>query len=330
MNNERPPTLEAPDPAAKSGLGNRLWDSPVTHILTYLVLVAALSMVIGLPLQLALSAAHVHFGERSEIGELIGEAVLATAALSAFLFMVHRVDKRSGASAGLERRGSARETSRGLLIGGVLFSLVLGALAVLGAYHVSGINAHSRLLVPFLLFLLVAASEETIFRGYIFQTLETRWGSGIALCVSALLFGLAHLANQISGLTPGQRIVGPVFIVFEASILMTAAYLLTRRLWLPIGIHWGWNFFESAVYGTTDSGLTASPLYTLLRSHISGPFLLTGGLFGPEASVICLIVSTAVGLLLLRQAIQRGQWRPRRPAPHSQISSRRSTLEVIQ
>jgi len=319
------PTREAP-PMHKPSIGRRFWAFPVTRIVVFLVLLAALSLVIGLPLKFALRAAHIHLGQTSEAAMLIGEALFATASVGAFLLMVRLADRRTAASAGLERRGLASETGLGLLGGGVLFSLVVGAMAALGAYHVSGVNGHARLLMPLLLFLGVAVSEEIIFRGYIFQTLESRWGTGIALAASALLFGLTHLANPISGLTLGQKLVGPLFIVFEAGILMTAGYLLTRRMWLPIGIHWGWNFFESAVYGNSDSGMAANPLYTLLRSHLAGPFPLTGGAFGPEAGVSCLVVSTGAGLFLLHRAVRRGQWRPR---DRSQHSHQRSNLEVI-
>lgn len=316
MSNETAPTRAV---TATPGVWRRIWDFPVPRILAYLLLFAVLCLVfglaLGLPVGLALTAARIPFSQGSEIWALLGESVMALAAVGAFLLMGRWADRRSAASLGLERRGLAPEVGMGLLIGGGVFSVVIGLMAALGAYRVGGINAHFQPLIPLLLFLMVAIVEETIFRGYIFQTLEARWGSGIALAVSALLFGLVHLGNPVGGLTPGQRLVGPVFIVFEASILMTAGYLLTRRLWLPIGIHWGWNFFESAVYGTSDSGFGASPLYTLLRSHVSGPFPVTGGPFGPEASIICLVVSTLAGLLLLRQAVLKGQWRPRRQSP---------------
>lgn len=326
LSNGLMPTPEAP-PKPTPGLGRRFWAFPVTRIVVFLLLLSVLGLAIGLPLALTLRAAHVPVVQGSEIGAIIAEGVFAAAAVAAFLLMVRFADRRSAASAGLTRRGLALETGLGLLGGGLLFSLVIGALAALGAYHVGGINPHAHLLVPLLLFLLVAVSEEIVFRGYIFQTLEGRWGTGIALAVSALLFGLIHLSNPISGLTLGQKLVGPLFLVIEASIPMTAAFLLTRRMWLPIGIHWGWNFFESAVYGSADSGLPADPLYTLLRSHLSGPFPVTGGAFGPEASVLCFVISTAAGLFLLRAAVRRGQWRPR---TRSQHSHRSLNLEVIQ
>ncbi len=324
MSNGTMPTREAPV-AAKPGLGRRVWDFPLMRILAFLLLLAALCLVIAAPLAPVFLVAHIPFDPSSEVAALIGEAIAATAALGAFLIMVRYADRRSAEAAGLGRQGLARETGLGLLLGGGLFSLVIAAMALFGAFHIRGVNTHFQPLVPLLLFLAVAATEETIFRGYVFQTLEIHWGSGVALAGSGAAFGLVHLLNPVAGVTPAERLAGPVFLVFEASILMTAGYLLARRLWLPIGIHWGWNFFESAVYGTTDSGLTASPIYSLLRSHVSGPFLLTGGPFGPEASLICLVVSTGAGLLLLRRAVQRGQWRPRRRSPHFH----QNHLEVI-
>ena len=311
-------------PPAKPGFRQRVWDFPLTRILAFLALFAFLCVLLGLPLSWALRAAHIHLGP-SEAGALTAETVAALASLGAFLVMVRRADGRSAASAGLQKHGLVRETALGLVLGGGLFCSVAAVLALLGVYHISGVSTHFRPLIPLLLFLMVAVSEEIIFRGYIFQTLEARWGTGIALAVSALFFGLVHLGNPIRGLTPGQRLIGPLYIVFEASILMTAGYLLTRRMWLPIGIHWGWNFFESAVCGTADSGFGAAPSQTLLHAHLSGPFYLSGGPFGPEASVACLVLSTLAGLLLLRQAIQKGQWRPR--PRHSQFYP--TTLEVL-
>ncbi len=107
---------------------------------------------------------------------------------------------------------------------------------------------------------------------------------------------------------------------------MTAGYLLTRRLWLPIGIHWAWNFFENNIFGAPDSGEPANPVYTLIHAHFSGPFALTGGPFGPEARVVCVVVSTLAGLLLLRLAIQRGQWQPR---PRRSLSAVPLNQEVV-
>jgi len=157
--------------------------------------------------------------------------------------------------------------------------------------------------------LCIAVFQETAMRGCIFQTLERSYGSGIALIASSLFFGLLHLGSPVEGLSTVQWLAGPIFLSFETGLLFTAAYLLTRRLWLPIGLHWGWNFFETSVYGTANSGAWEGDPNKLFAGHVYGPFLLTGGTFGPEASLLCLLIGTYAGTVLLRLAVRRGQWR---------------------
>ena len=299
----------------EANAAQRFWTFPVTRIFAFLLLFVAMAVVVGLPLTWLLHAHHVTFKRDQEVGGMLGEALQAALALAAFLIMVRWADRRTLVSAGLTRQGLLAESSMGFFLGAALFSVTIAATQALGTYHVLRVNPHFQFLVPLVLFLFVAICEEIIFRGYMLQTLESRWGSGVAVVGSALLFGLAHLANDVPSATPAQRLAGPVYIAFEAGLPMGAAFLLTRRLWLPIGLHWGWNFFESAVYGTADSGMPVSPTHTLLFSKTAGPFLLTGGPFGPEAGLPCLLAGTVAGLLLLRLAIRRGQWRPRhRPA----------------
>lgn len=133
--------------------------------------------------------------------------------------------------------------------------------------------------------------------------MEEWLGSWWALALSALLFGLLHLPNQNSSL------FAALCIAVEAGILLGAAFMLTRNLWLAIGIHWAWNLFEGPVFGTPVSGGAWEESF--VRPVIQGPTLLTGGAFGPEASLYCLLVATAAGVILLWQAVRRGQVRPR-------------------
>ena len=207
------------------------------------------------------------------------------------------------------------QTLCGFGLGALLLSVGVGALAGLGVYRVTGHGPLGPALPALAVFLCVGIFEETFFRGYLFQTLETRWGSGVALGATSLLFGLAHLVNPVHGVSPLERLAGPLFICLEAGLPLGAAYLLTRRWWLPIGIHWAWDFFEGPIYGLHDSG-TTDP-HTLLHSQIVGSFLATGGPFGPEASLVFLAAGAALGVILLRRAIRDGQWqaRPHRAAP---------------
>jgi len=301
--------------APKPSAWQRFWRFPITRIFTYFLVLLGFALVLALPLGVLLVLLHLRPEGHGEAGELVGELYMALCAVGAFAFMVGVVETRPLASMGFARRGVGVETGLGLLIGGGLFALAVGLTAAAGGYHVLSLNPHFAWLMPAVLFLCVAVFEETVFRGYIFQTLEGRWGSSIAVVGSSVAFGLVHLMNPVGGVTPAEKLAGPLFIVFEAGILMSAGFLLTRRLWLPIGIHWGWNFFESALFGATDSAHPANPVFALARARFSGPFALTGGPFGPEAGVACLVVGTLAGLLLLRQAVLIGQWRPRRQSP---------------
>jgi hypothetical protein len=119
------------------------------------------------------------------------------------------------------------------------------------------------------------------------------------------LFGAAH------GLNTGATPIGVLAIGLEAGVLLGVAYSASRSLWLPIGMHFGWNFTEGGLFGTTVSG---GQSHGLVSVTLDGPVQLTGGSFGPEASIIaiavCLIAATILGLYSLR----RGHWRrwPRR------------------
>ncbi|HEX5323556.1 MAG TPA: type II CAAX endopeptidase family protein [Capsulimonadaceae bacterium] len=286
----------------------RFWDYPITRIFAFLFLF--LAIMIGLSVIALLDARTVsHLGQAVMIEiSIVAEAV---AVVLAFSIMVRLADKRSLDSAGFAIRGLVTETTTGYLIGVAMLSVVIGLMAVTGVYHVIGRSSHFHLLLPLGLFLCVAVAEETMFRGYIFQTLEKRWGSGIALIGSSLAFGIAHVLNTLPNGFSWQHMTGPVFICFEAGVPLAAGYMLTRRLWLPIGLHWAWNFFEGPIYGADVSASRGSGLSfdTLYQARFTGPPWLTGGAFGPEASVIALIVGTIAGLLLLRVAIRAGQWK---------------------
>lgn len=95
--------------------------------------------------------------------------------------------------------------------------------------------------------LLIGITEETIFRGYVLQVLEAHWGSAVALVLSSILFGLVHFQNQ------GETALEVVVIGLTGGLPYAAAYLMTRSLWLPIGLHCGWDFVADLLFG--DKGV---------------------------------------------------------------------------
>ncbi len=183
-------------------------------------------------------------------------------------------------------------------LGGLLcMSTVFGVLMVCNAYHVTGVGAASVLWLALVGSLATGVFEELLFRGVLFRLVEDSWGSYAALAVSSLFFGAAHLFN------PNATVLSAVAIMIEAGIFLGAAYMLTRRLWLPIGIHAGWNFTEGGVFGAAESG---NAPHGWLQATTSGPAWLSGGEFGPEASVVTVIICGAIGIALVLWVARHG------------------------
>ena len=126
-----------------------------------------------------------------------------------------------------------------------------------------------------------------------------RWGgSWAALLVTSVLFGAAHLMN------PHASMIAAAGIALEAGVMLGAAYMLTRSLWLPMGLHAAWNFAQGEIYDIPVSGTS---VHGLVDARLCCNPLLTGGGFGLEASLIAIVVATLFGLWLLRLAIRTGE-----------------------
>lgn len=208
-----------------------------------------------------------------------------------------RLERRHVAE--LDRAAMAARLGTGALIGIGLIAAVVGIMAMFGA-------AATRWGAPFALTSatvvpVIAAPilEELIFRGIIFRLVEEMYGSLVALAASAALFGFAHIAN------PNASVLAASFIAIEAGVLLGMAYVATRSLWLPIGLHFGWNFTEGDVFGLADSGNAVPGIFA---TTVHGDPLITGGAFGPEASVITPLLSIVAAAIFYRVAARRGTW----------------------
>jgi membrane protease YdiL (CAAX protease family) len=194
--------------------------------------------------------------------------------------------------------GAGREWATGLLVGAALYSGCVVILMALGMYRIEGLNPWTFVIPAVAMSLSSGMFEELLFRGVLYRSVEDMFGSWISLAVSSAVFGLVHLIN------PAGTLVGAIYISIEAGLLLAAAYMLTRRLWLSIGFHMAWNYTQSAIFGGIVSGNTPEP--GLIRSNIRGPEVLTGGSFGLESSVIAFLLCTATGIVLLVMAARRG------------------------
>ncbi|HEY7092601.1 MAG TPA: type II CAAX endopeptidase family protein [Ktedonobacterales bacterium] len=273
-------------------LGRRILLFPLTLLLIAAVLLAGSAIAIFALLDAL----------KVPSGPLTRESVLAGCALLTLIVVGRLIERRTFAELGFGR-GFLRDMGVGLALGASIISLVIGLLALFGWYQVIGPGALvgaglATNLSVILLFLLVAVFEEITFRGLLFRIVENGLGSWGALIVSAVLFGGVHLGN------PGATIGSSIAIALEAGVLLGAIYMATRSLWMVIGVHWAWNYFEGPVFGTQVSG---NDIPSLLHSVTNGPVLWTGGAFGPEAGLFAVIAGGIVGATFIWLAIRRGQ-----------------------
>ena len=189
----------------------------------------------------------------------------------------------------------------GLAAGGLIFSAVVAVAAAMGVYRIVGPGDTSGMVAALLgSALFPAISEEMLFRGVLFRWLEEFGGSWVALILTSAFFGAGHLLN------PNASTIAAVGIAVEAGVMLGAAYMLTRSLWLPMGIHAAWNFTQGEIYDIPVSGM---PVHGVVDARLCCNPLLTGNGFGLEASLIAMIIATLFGLWLLWLAIKRGELR---------------------
>ena len=230
-------------------------------------------------------------------GVLVG---VATAALALVVYwkLVGWLEQRRTPEIGLS-------TMRPLLLRGTaagigLFTLTLALILACNGYRLHG-GSLGDMIATFGMMVGVATLEELLFRGVLFRVVEERFGTVVALAVSGLLFGGLHLIN------PDGTVWGALSIAVEGGLMLGAAYVLTRSLWLPIGLHLGWNFAESGIFGGTVSG-SEGKVGGLLTGVPHGPAIISGGDFGPEASIFAILVCGAAAFVMIRRARRKGTW----------------------
>jgi len=235
-------------------------------------------------------------GASTEIGDPFSSPHLASFATAvaftvAYVLYVLLVEWRPVRE--LSLKGAPLELLAGGFLGAGLFTLTIVSIWATGGYDVSGWNGVLAAAPALSLSLGSGFGEEILVRGVIFRITEEGLGTWPAIVLSSALFGLAHARN------PNVTAFSIVAIALEAGVLLAAAYILTRRLWLAIGLHASWNFVQGGVFGVAVSGQSMGGI---LNGRLSGPALLSGGEFGAEASVFAVIYCLAAGVFLLVKA----------------------------
>jgi len=238
-------------------------------------------------------------------GQLLLGTIAETIAITTSVFLARKfLDKQPIESLGLKLTIQALfDVLAGIGIAflqmGLIFVLMLGIgwLTIEGfAWEFDPVNVIITNVITFLImFIFVGWNEELLSRGYHLQTIASGLNLFWGVVISSAVFGLLHLGN------PNATWVSAAGIFF-AGVFLAFGYVRTKQLWLPIGLHIGWNLFEGVGFGFPVSGLD---IYALTRITVHGPELWTGGAFGPEAGLIVLPALILGAFLIYLYTIRR-------------------------
>ena len=281
--------MDAPLPTPEHSTLARIFNSPdeprlragwrlLVHTIAYNFLLLCIAVPIFIPaLLLGLSPENLWLS-----------AAIQLIATTPTIFLARRfLDHRSIISLGLKLdRWMVFDLMAGIGITFIMMGLIFAIEFVTGWLTFDGFAWQSESIYSVVLsmigmvflFIIVGWNEELLFRGYRLQNLSDGLSPILAILITSAWFGVVHLAN------PNATLISAVGILLAGLFLAYPAFQ-TGQLWLSIGLHIGWNFFEGPVFGFPVSGLS---IFTLTKISVQGPAFFTGGAFGPEAGLVIL------------------------------------------
>ena len=225
----------------------------------------------------------------------VAQAFIATAGYI-FVFRVYEKRRIHELSAALFMKNA----TMGFLTGLILQSLFILIIYLAGTFLIVQVNPVSTLISPFAFALTAGFVAEIILIGIVFRLLEQQTGTLIALLIFIILFATLHVNVK------GATLVSIGATAMQAGLLLPASFVFSRNLWLPVFLHFGWDFAEPGIFGgiNPSSSLTQG----LLASKIAGNSLLTGGETGPQDSLSSLLLCLVLGLIFLSLAKRKSNF----------------------
>ena len=273
------------------------------RLLLFVCVFVALSFLVGLFLRIGFALVHQFLPpvpHATFIANVIYRLTLLFSALGAGYFCTRVLEGLPWRALGLTfHTGWFRDLLVGSMLG--IASLALAAMiATAGGglrFTMSGTGmlllVGKSLVSTAVLFLVAALAEEAMFRGYPLQTLTRARLIWLGVLLTSVPFALAHLwnPNVVRGVTFANTAL--------AGVWLAVAYLRTRSLWFPLGVHWAWNWALGSLCGLPVSGVNLNG-HPLLQGKDFGPAWLTGGSYGIEGGVACTIALLLSTLFIWR------------------------------
>lgn len=271
------------------------WKIFLVFLLTY-ALSFTISLVIGMVLGLAfltLGDGTLPFESKSiqnilssDLGLMISTSLSNAIIILSCIVMWKIFDKKKVSGMGLTNlKEGYKEFISGLLFGTIAISIVAIILLLMG--NVRLVNSLSKpqlsvaLLEGLILFIFVGFGEEILGRAYIMSVLKQTRNKWLVLIISSVIFAILHLGNN------GISILAFINL-FLVGLLFGYMFMKSKNIWMPIGYHITWNYFQGYIWGFQVSGITTSGLYKIENINNN---IINGGLFGPEGGLIVTIVT---------------------------------------
>ncbi len=219
--------------------------------------------------------------------------LVALASTATYYFFVKYLERREPAE--LSFSYLLKEAAAGAALGFLMIITVVIILYLLDYLRFGDINELSEIYNGLRIAILSGVVEEVLFRGLVFRLIQKMFGTWFALIISSLLFGFSHLAN------PNATLWSSTAITIEAGILLGTVYIITNRLWAPIGLHFGWNLTQGGIFNIPVSGHDVGGI---IQVRLIGDSFFSGGSFGLENSVIAVILCSTVAGVMLYKAVK--------------------------
>lgn len=286
--------ITAKSQVAESKSKLKIWKHPISRI----VLGGLVILICTILLKVLVLKPGI---ESLKISEFYGKPIQWSLTLFmgflSYYFFFKWIEKRPITELSLKH--APKELLVGFGMGALCISICLFFLFMMGYYNVTGISSDLSILRILILIIVLATLEEIIFRGVLYRILESWLGTHWALVISSFLFGIMHVTNENTNVTS-------IIAVIMGGAMVGIVYTLTKRLWLPIALHIGWNFAQ-VFYGVRLSGVDDFLEFRFFKSTLSGPAFWTGGEFGVENSVFAISLTAVIFVIVYWRVRQRGQ-----------------------
>jgi membrane protease YdiL (CAAX protease family) len=264
------------------------WIRVLLIIIPFLLFVGISQMLAAFVLGLKLRGQHETL---TTFQTLVFELFMLAGTFAVVALFRRWIDRESFRSLGFGMKNFRKEAESGFWLG--LFMIATGFLLLVLLQEITWVGVNPNVMSIFLsfgLFIAVAFTEELFFRGYILNNLMLSMNRWVALLVSSIVFSLAHMGNAHITVLSFTSII-------LAGILLGLPFIFTRSLWLPVSLHFSWNFFQGTIFGFSVSGNTEYALVTQTRTADT---LWNGGPFGFEGSLLAVIfLSVAIVALAI-------------------------------